>query len=401
MKTDAGGKCSRWRVILYNPENQKHEWHTVLGTRRDAESFERQQKTRQASGVYIARNERRTFAEVVELFLKERRARNRRTSTLVCYASVITRHLLPRFGPCEVGMIRRADIAEHFDAMREGRAVSQEGQPASVQTVNRALRAMKAVLFFALERELIERNVMQRFRPFEGGNGERRVKRGAFTEAEVQAILAAAKPQERALIGLLCFTGLRPGEAYALDWSAVDLAAGNLRVVRSWDYRGGQFVAPKTEAGVRVVPLAGWLVAELIAHRERTSGEGLVFGNARGKPMNPSNVRRDLWLPLKKRAGVRCLDLYSLRHTFASLGRTAGESAFNVARMMGHARSTIVDTTYAHTLQSGMASVAESVAARALGVKPQLRVIEGGSSRDVRQPLDEGSVETQKNVVSR
>jgi integrase len=55
---------------------------------------------------------------------------------------------------------------------------------------------------------------------------------------------------------------------------------------------------------------------------------------------------------------VRGLDLYSLRHAFASLGCTAGESAFNVARIMGHARSTLVDQVYAHTIQSGMAGVA-------------------------------------------
>jgi hypothetical protein len=42
-----------------------------------------------------------------------------------------------------------------------------------------------------------------------------------------------------------------------------------------------------------------------------------------------------------------------------------------------------------------MASVAESVTARALGVKPQLRVIEGGA-RDVRQPLDNTSTEVKK-----
>jgi integrase len=181
----------------------------VNGTRRDAEAFERQQKTRQASGVYIAKSERRTFAEVETMFLKERRARNRRTSTIVCYQTVLNRHLLPKFGPHEVGTIRRSDIAEHFDAMREGGA--------TVQTVNRALRAMKAVLFLALERELVERNVMQRFRPFEGDKSPSQVKRDAFSESEVQAILGAARPRERALIGLLCFTGLRPGEAYALD----------------------------------------------------------------------------------------------------------------------------------------------------------------------------------------
>jgi integrase len=387
LKTDAASKCSRWRVILYNPATHKQEWHTVNGTRREAEAFERQQKTRLASGVYIAKTDRRTFAEVVAMFLKERAARDRRTATIVCYETVFKCHLLPEFGPREVGTIRRADIADHFDAMRTAGA--------TVQTVNRTLRAMKAVLFFALERELVERNVMQRFRPFEGGKSERHVSRGAFSESEVQAVIAAARPHERALIGLLCFTGLRPGEAYALDWSAIDLEAGCLRVLRSWDHRGGKFVEPKTAAGVRVVPLSGWLVTELEAHKARSGGEGLVFANTNGKPMNPSNVRRDLWIPLKKRAGVRALDLYSLRHTFASLGRTAGESAFNVSRMMGHSRSTLVDSVYAHSMQSGMASVAESVTARALGVKPQLRVIEGGA-RDVRQPLDNASTEAKK-----
>jgi integrase len=162
---------------------------------------------------------------------------------------------------------------------------------------------MKAVLFFALERELVERNVMQRFRPFEGGKDERHVNRGAFTETEVQTILGAARLSERALIGLLCLTGLRPGEGYALEWSAVDLEAGHLQVLRSWDHRGQTFVAPKTKAGERVVPLSGWAVAELKAHRNRTGGDGLVFANRNGKPMNPSNVRRDIWVPLRKARG--------------------------------------------------------------------------------------------------
>ena len=88
--------------------------------------------------------------------------------------------------------------------------------------------------------------------------------------------------------------------------------------------------------------------------------------------------------------------MYRLRHTFASLGRVAGESAFNVARAMGHSHSMLVDQVYAHGLQSGMASVAERVTARALGEQPKLRVIEGGQ-RDVRQPLDESPAEGSEN----
>jgi len=94
-----------------------------------------------------------------------------------------------------------------------------------------------------------------------------------------------------------------------------------------------------------MVALSGWVVSELTAHKARSDGtaEALVFANHNGKPMNPSNLRRDVWLPLRKRAKVQELDLYSLRHTFASLGRTSGESAFNVSRAMGHSRSTLVD----------------------------------------------------------
>ena len=389
--TDPASKCSRWRVIIYNPSTSKQEWHTVSGTRREAEAFERQQKERLARGTYVSKIQRMTVGEVAASFLKECKARNRRTSTMLNYQSVLGCYILPKFSTKEAGSLRKADVRAWLGELIES------GK--SVELVNRIIRVLKAVLFHGVaDLEVIDRNVMLRFKQYERTESSpgRRVARDAFSEAEVQAILEAARPHERALIGLLVFTGLRPGEAFALDWSAVDLTAGSLRVERSWDHRGRKFVEPKTKAGHRVVPISGWLVAELTAHRERCGGTGLVFPSRTGQPLNPSNVRRDIWLPLKTRAKVRDLDLYSLRHSFASLGRTAGESAFNVARMMGHSRSTLVDQVYAHSMQSGMASVAESVTSRVLGVKPQLRVIEGGA-RDVRQPLDESPAEA-KNV---
>jgi len=115
--------------------------------------------------------------------------------------------------------------------------------------------------------------------------------------------------------------------------------------------------------------------------------------------MNPSNVRRDIWAKLVKRAGVRPLDMYSLRHTFASIGRVDGVEAFNVSRMMGHSRSTLVDKVYAHSLQSGMSSVAERVTARALGEQPKLRVIDG-KQRDVRRSLDDCLPEQEKQQAT-
>jgi hypothetical protein len=46
-----------------------------------------------------------------------------------------------------------------------------------------------------------------------------------------------------------------------------------------------------------------------------------------------------------------------------------------------------------------MASVAESVTNRALGLKPQLRVIEG-RQRDVRESLDEASHTTAEKAAT-
>jgi integrase len=66
------------------------------------------------------------------------------------------------------------------------------------------------------------------------------------------------------------------------------------------------------------------------------------------------------------RAGVASLDMYSLRHTFASLGLgwVAGESAFSMSRMMGHSRSTLIEQVYAHSMQSGLARRQTTVALR-------------------------------------
>jgi hypothetical protein len=103
--------------------------------------------------------------------------------------------------------------------------------------------------------------------------------------------------------------------------------------------------------------------------------------------------------------------MYSLRWTFVSMARASGEAAFNVSRLIGHARSTIVDTIYAHTVDSGLAGVSQSVEQR-VGLKqaepaaptdppvgprqpPRLRVIDGGrhadrdDQRDIRRTIDD------------
>lgn len=411
LKKDPPGKCSRWHVVVYNKETKKHDWHTVRGTRDDAKAFKRNFESAKQNGDYIGPLERRSFEEVANLFLDDRRANNRRFSTLEEYETELKLRLLPQanaklppLGPRNIRNIKRADMKAHFNALRKkGFTVSQ---------VNKSIKAAKAIFTYAFDSEYVTTNIMQRYPKLERVDGERTANRGVFTEVELQAIFESATPLELALTGTLSISGPRPGEIYALDWSAVylDVDKPFFRIERTWCSKGCRFYPPKTAAGKRTVPISGWLADVLREHRARSGGAGLVFPSTVGTPLNTTNTRRRLWIPLLMRANVPYRDLYSLRWTFVSLARASGEAAFNVSRVIGHARSTIVDTIYAHTVDSGLAGVSESVAERAglrgavspagpiksepRGGPPKLRVINGGRSvreeiqRDVRKPIE-------------
>jgi integrase len=410
LKKDPAGQCNRWRVIIYNRETKKYDWHTIRGTRSDAKALERKFEDAKRKGDYVGPLERKTFEEVANLFLDDRRANNRRLSTLEEYRTELKLRLLsqpdpklPPLGPRDLRNIKRGDMKTHFNALRNGGC--------TVSQVNKAIKAAKAIFTYALDSEYITSNIMQRYPKLQRVEGERKANRGVFSEAEIQALFAAATPFELALFGTLSVAGPRPGEIYALNWSEMYLDAEKpyFRVVRTWCSKGFRFHAPKTEAGRRTIPISAWLASVLREHRDRTGGTGLVFPSATGTPLNKANVRKRLWMPLLKRAKAPYRDMYSLRWTFVSLARASGEAAFNVSRLIGHARSTIVDTIYAHTVDSALAGVSESVAERIGRTSPsppaspspstppprqvpRLRLIARGQARgpgSVRGTLDE------------
>lgn len=398
--TPKGSKTRRWRVVLYNRHTHKQEWFTKECGRREVETFERDAKTRLGKGTYVAKPSRSTFGELAKLYLETMVGKGRRTSTIKNAQSVLDVHLLPELQhvPLMALQIGRP-WTELFNKLRKGGA--------SVELRNRCMRVARAMMNFACKQGLIEARPTFEADTAQPDDTSRKVNRRALTEEEVRAVLAVARPAERTLFGMLLLTGIRPGEAYALRVCDLDLTGGAARICRNYDFRtkdkAKRFTPTKTKAGMRVVALAGWLVAELQAHLERTGakGEALVFASRTGEPLNPSNVLRRSWYPALERAEVPQCDLYSTRHTFATLSRAGGETAFNTAQAMGHSKSQLVDRTYAHALPSGMASVAAAVAARALGEKPALRAVEGGKQRtdaDVRQPLDDSLADRTKTA---
>ena len=167
--------------------------------------------------------------------------------------------------------------------------------------------------------------------------------------SEAAALLAAIPERDRALWATALYVGLRRGELLARRWEDVDLGAGVIHVERSWDAKEG-FVAPKSRAGRRTVPIATVLRDHLVEHKLRSGRHaGLVFGTSYTQPFTPSNVRKRTnaaWA----RAGLARIGLHECRHTFASLMIAAGVNAKALSTYMGHSSLTITYDRYGHLM---------------------------------------------------
>src|SRR5581483_6219261 len=160
---------------------------------------------------------------------------------------------------------------------------------------------------------------------------------------EAQQLLAALPERDRPVWATALYAGLRRGELMALRWEDVDLAAGVIRVERSYDDKGRVVIEPKSRAGRRTVPIVGALRDILVEHTARQSRDsGLVFGSSAETPFVPSNLWRRAqraW----KRAGLEPIGLHEARHTFASVLIAAGVNAKAITTYMGHAS---IQSTY-------------------------------------------------------
>ena len=124
---------------------------------------------------------------------------------------------------------------------------------------------------------------------------------------EAKTFLKAVNGERlEALYLLMLSTGLRPGEAFGLAWSNVDLGKGLVTIKRALSRRPGGNVIGEGKTGKkgwRTVNLPPPVVNSLLAHRERQDDErhlagkvwqehDLVFCTPVGSTLDPDNHRR-------------------------------------------------------------------------------------------------------------
>jgi integrase len=155
-------------------------------------------------------------------------------------------------------------------------------------------------------------------------------------------------------VRLLAATGLRLGEALALQWQHIDF--GRRRVlVRRRIYRG-QFAPPKSKYGRRDVPLSPGLARELWKARGTRGPDELVFARKDGQPLDPTTTFRIVKAAATK-AGAPWAGPHALRHTCATLLFRNGLNAKQAQLWLGHHSPAFTLATYIHLLPDDIPEV--------------------------------------------
>jgi site-specific recombinase XerD len=157
----------------------------------------------------------------------------------------------------------------------------------------------------------------------------RRLPRG-LDRNETQALLSSLRSdRDRAMAGLMLFSGLRSAEVLGLDVTDVDIGRGWVRVIGKGDKE-------------RRVPLdpdvAGLVQAYLLAERPATDERKLFVvakGPHRGQRLSAEGLRR-VFRYHREKAGVAAGHPHALRHSFGTALAEAGVDLAVMQALMGH-----------------------------------------------------------------
>ncbi len=178
-----------------------------------------------------------------------------------------------------------------------------------------------------------------------------------FTAPEVGRIIDAATPRPGArIIAILAATGMRDGEAIALDVEDYDAATGMLSITKTCHDKHG-LGPPKSANSLRTirVPLRGRAAVELaIGERKR----GILFPAVKSAGrMKHFIVRRALDAVLRAAgegqgvAPIRERNVHQLRHASHTIQLAAGVPVADVAKFHGNS-PIVVMQTYCHATAS-------------------------------------------------
>lgn len=166
---------------------------------------------------------------------------------------------------------------------------------------------------------------------------------------------------------LLFMTGMRIGEAAALQWSDIDFETGILTINKNLYYKSMteyKFVEPKTQASIRDIVIDADTINELKEWKEvqqKVLKDCKFVMSYGGIPTSKHTLPRALE-KLAGLAGVHRIKIHALRHSHASLLISMGENPLIIKDRLGHEKIQTTLGTYGHLYPNSNFEVAKNSA---------------------------------------
>lgn len=246
------------------------------------------------------------------------------------YAALYDARISPTLGGCAL-----RDLTPDMIARWQGGLLAAG---VGRESIRKTAALLSTILQRATESELIFRNPARLVRPVPPSEHRREVR--PLSPAEVERLRGSLGQRDAALVSVLAYCGLRPGEALALRWRHVGerVLEVHARKTRRHSTRPRTVPIPAPVAS----DLAEWRLAQ-----GRPGGDEPVFPDATGARGHESykSWARRTFAPAVEAAGLPAgTSPYTLRHSYAALMLHEGRSVIEVARRLGHRPSLTLDT---------------------------------------------------------
>ena len=316
---------------------------TVLAARKQAQEF----KLQIANGIdplekrnaeYLAPTVSEMWERYRQDYLSKLTPRSQQDQSAMFRKSV-----LPRLGPLKVRDVTFTDCERLHRYLSKDRPIR----------ANRVIEVLRRNFNLAIKWGWLGRN------PAVGIERNPEVKRERYLNLdEIARLLEALDNHHQRTscdaIKLMLLTGCRRGEALKARWEQFD---DKLTI----------WTKPATTTKQRRlhrVPVSSAVTSILIERRKRTNSP-FIFESKNGKPL--TDVKKT-WASVIANAKINDIRLHDLRHTFASVAVSQGQSLPIIGAMLGHTQ-TQTTARYAHLFDDPLILAAEMVSLKMVPAK--------------------------------
>lgn len=279
-----------------------------------------------------------------------RKSKRLKASSMAKNVRTLAHHILPEIGHIPLEKLERRDVADWLAWVETQKR--HDGLLYSTATVQSWWRVLRNVLRDAHAQGYLREDITARQEAPHTGVRDRQEKRTLKAE-QLRELVDAAKhftPTRHAEIATLAYTGMRPGEMYALLWEDIDLATDEIRVAKNvWN---GEVGTTKT-GKARAVPIPAFLSDILKTHRAGQMRDqhpgleaGIVFPADHGGYRLSNSLRKPLGL-LREHLGFDAtVSPQVLRRTYNTIVRDHADRIV-LRSIVGHSSEQMTEL-YSH-----------------------------------------------------